>query len=97
MSDSTQPASYTFEVPSYPQVYVAVPAQRRPYWLHILLLVTTILTTLVVGAQLQFNFLHDLPAFDIDTFGYSFLHPSAILHNPRYLLSGIPFCVTLIW
>ena len=76
LSDSTQPASYTFEVPSYPQVYVAAPAQRRPYWLHILLLVTTILTTFVVGAQLQFNFFHDLPAFDIDTFGYPFLHPS---------------------
>ena len=67
MSDFT-PASYTFEVPSYPQVFVAEQAQpRRPYWLHILLLLVTIFTTLVVGARLQFNFQHGLPAFALDS------------------------------
>jgi len=97
MSDPTQPVSSTFEVPtSYPPLFAAKPAPRRPYWLHILLLVMTVLTTLIVGAQLQFNFIHDLPAFDFDTFAYSLLHPSSILHNPRQLLTGIPFCVTLM-
>ena len=45
MSDLTPP-SYTFEVPSYPQVFVVAPARRRPYWLHILLLLLTALTAM---------------------------------------------------
>lgn len=96
MSDPTPPISYTFEVPAYPQVRSAAPTERRPYWLHILLLVLTTLATLVVGAQLQYNFIHDLPAFDSDTFAYSFLHPGSIIRSPHYLLTGIPFCVTLM-
>jgi membrane-associated protease RseP (regulator of RpoE activity) len=96
MSDSTPPSSYTFAVPTYPQVLSAALTERRPYWLHILLLLLTTLSTLVVGAQLHYNFIHDLPAFDSDTFAYSFLHPGSIIRNPHYLLTGIPFCVTLM-
>ena len=42
------------------------PQGRRPrerYWLHALLLVATCFTTLVVGARMEFNFLHNLPPF----------------------------------
>jgi hypothetical protein len=68
MSDPTPPASYTFEVPSYPHVFIAAPARHRPYWLHLLLLALTVMTTLIVGARLQYNFLHDVPAFTTDGF-----------------------------
>jgi hypothetical protein len=52
-------------------------------WLHVLLLLLTILTTTVVGARMQFNFTHDLPAFDLDRDWSVFLtfwrHPAALL------------------
>ncbi len=56
MSDPTPPISYTFEVPSYPKVLVSAPTRSRRYWLHALLLLLTFLTTLVVGARLEYNF-----------------------------------------
>lgn len=96
MSDSTPPVSYTFEVPSYPQVFVAAPAHRRPYWLHLLLLALTICTTLVVGARLQYNFVHDLPAFAIDTFALPLFPIRWIAQHPARLLMGVPFSATLL-
>jgi Zn-dependent protease len=96
MSNPTPPISYTFEVPRYPQVFVAAPARRRPYWLHLLLLLLTLLTTLIVGARLQFNFVHDLPAFDVDTFMLPVFHSGWILLRPERLITGIPFSLTLM-
>ena len=96
MSESTPPASYTFEVSSYPQVFIAAPARHRRYWLHILLLVLTLLTTLIVGARLQYNFTHDLPAFDPDTFVFPLFHLGWILEHPGTILLGVPFSLTLM-
>jgi membrane-associated protease RseP (regulator of RpoE activity) len=95
MSNPQPPISYTFEVPTYPQVFVPAPRWHRRYWLHILLLLLTIGTTLVVGARLQYNFTHDLPAFSFET--YSDLFPVLwIWEKPARLLLGIPFSATLI-
>ena len=66
MSDPTPPVSYTFEVPAYPQVFVAAPARRRPLLAAPAAVAADVLTTLVVGARLQYNFVHDLPAFTTD-------------------------------
>ncbi|HUI85007.1 MAG TPA: site-2 protease family protein [Candidatus Binatia bacterium] len=96
MSDPTPPASYTFEVSSYPQVFVAAPARRRRYWLHILLLLLTVFTTLVVGARLQYNFAHDLPAFTTDTLALPLFPVRWILQEPARLKLGIPFSLTLL-
>ena len=96
MSEPTPPASYTFEVSSYPQVFIATPARHRRYWLHILLLVLTLLTTLIVGARLQYNFTHDLPAFDPDTFVFPLFHLGWILEHPGTILLGVPFSLTLM-
>src|SRR3974377_568990 len=63
MSDPSQPLAYTFEVVPRPEVMAVAQRQKRPYWLHLLLLLLTILTTLIVGAQLYDNFLHGLPPF----------------------------------
>jgi len=95
MSDPTPPISYTFEVPRYPEVFAAAPAVRRPYWLHILLLLLTLATTLVVGARLEYNFLHNLPALD-DTFAFPILHLGWIVHQPSQLLMGLPFSLTVM-
>ena len=64
-----------------------------PVWLHVLLLLLTILSTTIVGSRMEFNFSHDLPAFDIgrdlDVFLTFWRHPAA-------LLGGLPFSLTLI-
>jgi membrane-associated protease RseP (regulator of RpoE activity) len=96
MSDSTPPVSYTFEVPRYPPVFVAAPARRRPYWLHILLLLLTLLTTLIVGARLQYNFVHDLPAFTTDSFALPLFPLHWIWQEPTRLIMGLPFSLTLM-
>jgi hypothetical protein len=62
-------------------------------WLHILLLLLTILTTTIVGARMQFNFNHDLPTFDLDRDFNAFL---TFWQHPAALLGGLPFSLTLI-
>jgi len=97
MSEPTPPISYTFEVPTaFPQVFVPAARRSRPYWLHILLLLVTIGTTLVVGARLQYNFAHDMPAFTTDDFALPLFPIKWILQNPARLTMGIPFSCTLL-
>src|SRR5882724_910453 len=54
------PAPATEYLPA--EVYV-VPALKPRYWLHLLLFLATIFTTLVVGAKMEFDFLHNAPPF----------------------------------
>ncbi len=97
MSDPTPPLSYSLETPPYPQVFtVTRPARGRPYWLHILLLLLTFVTTLVVGAQLAFNYNHRLPSFEFGPGWMPLFHPMWIWHNPSLLLTGVPFALTLM-
>jgi len=96
MPDSTPPASYTFEVSSFPQVFIAQPVRHRRYWIHILLLLLTLLSTLIVGARLQYNFTHDLPAFDPDSFVFPLFHLGWIAEHPGRILLGVPFSITLM-
>ncbi len=77
------------------QVYVVYP--RRPrYWLHLLLLVLTFITTTTVGGQLQFNFDHNLPVLRggdtlLPLFPFEWL-----FSNPHAILRGIPFSIALM-
>jgi len=96
MSDPSQPISYTFEVPSHPQVLVVTERKKRPYWLHLLLLLLTMATTLMVGAQLYDNFLHGLPAFTLGNEVMPLFHPKWIWQKPIRLLLGVPFSVALM-
>ena len=74
------------------QVYVIHPLRRR-YWLHILLFLATVFTTLVVGARLQYNFSQALPQFQSDADIFP-LHWA--LQHPSSLMLGIPFSATLL-
>jgi membrane-associated protease RseP (regulator of RpoE activity) len=96
MSDPSQPISYTFDVAPRPEVFVVTQRKKRPYWLHLLLLLLTMLTTLVVGAQLYDNFRHGLPAFTLGTELMPLFHPKWIWQQPSRLLMGIPFSVSLM-
>ncbi len=96
MSEPTPPVSYTFEVTSPPPVFVPSAPRNRQYWLHILLLLATFASTLIVGTQLELNFRNNLPAFSTDSFVFPLFHAGGLLHNPRLLLLGIPFSFTLM-
>jgi membrane-associated protease RseP (regulator of RpoE activity) len=74
------------------QVYVIRP-MRRLYWLHLLLFLLTVFTTLLMGARLEYNFINQLPPFrfDQDLFPLRWA-----LSEPRNLLLGIPFSLTLL-
>ena len=90
MSQFTQgvPPGYEFRDP--PGMLLISPPRRR-YWLHALLFLLTVFTTLVVGARLAWNFQHHLPAYVSEDDLFPFLW---VLASPRRLLLGIPFSAT---
>jgi len=71
-------------------------APRERYWVHGLLLLATVFTTLVVGARMEFNFLHNLPPFAVGDEMVPFFPIAWILAQPSRLLLGIPFSATLL-
>jgi len=97
MSDPT-PAIPQSTVEYLPPVPVILAAPRRQrYWLHIVLLVATIFTTLVVGSHFQYNYLHQRAALDDEPDSEAPLFPiDVIWHQPSRLLLGIPFSASLM-
>ena len=95
------PPSSSHPVLAVPENYrpMGVLVVRKPkqrYWLHILLLVVTIFTTLVAGARMQFNFDHDVPNFSAGDEMIAFFPLGWILAAPARLILGIPFSATLL-
>ncbi|HSM84779.1 MAG TPA: site-2 protease family protein [Candidatus Limnocylindrales bacterium] len=78
------------------RVVVIEPPKHR-YWLHALLFIATIFTTLCIGARLQYNFDNNLPAFssavsnDLDYWPWQWA-----LQDWHRLLLGIPFSASLL-
>lgn len=65
---------------------------RQRYWLHVVLLLATLVTTMVVGAGLTHSFAESRPFdFDTDLRGYE-----RMWHDPAFLLDGLPFSLTLL-
>src|SRR2546426_9213305 len=95
MSDPTPALPPTIDYYRPSEIYLPRPQKRR-YWLHILLFLTTIFTTLVVGARMEFNFLHNLPAFSLNDDALPFFPVRWALAQPSRLLLGIPFAATLM-
>jgi len=77
------------------EVFVVQPPKQR-YWLHIVLLLATIFTTLVVGSRMEFNFQHNQPAFSLNDDDVPFFPLHWSLAQPSRLLLGIPFASTLM-
>src|SRR5215467_9200010 len=72
-------------------------APPRPrYWIYALLLIATCFTTLIVGARLEFNFLHDLPPFTGGDDFLPFFPIRWVLAHPSRLLLGIPYSASLL-
>src|SRR6202167_3689584 len=83
------------------EYYHALPKPQRPrrgerYWLHALLFVATCFTTLVVGARMEFNFLHNLPPFAAGDEWLPFFPLEWVIAKPSRLLLGIPFSFSLL-
>ena len=78
------------------EVYVVKPPRNR-YWLHALLLLATIFTTLVMGARMQFNYEHNLPPLYLNEDSLD-VFPVRWALQGRHLAMGIPFsaCLMLI-
>lgn len=77
------------------EVYVVHPPKRR-YWLHLALLIATVLMTTVCGARLQYQFEHHLPIISVSDDSLSLFPYTWIAEDPKRLLSGLPFALTLM-
>jgi membrane-associated protease RseP (regulator of RpoE activity) len=95
MSDLIPSPAPTAEYLPPIQVMVVRP-RRKHYWLYGSLLLATIFTTLVVGARIEFNFLHGAPAFLFNDDAFSLFPVTWALAQPSRLLLGVPFAATLM-
>lgn len=96
MSDPT--STFTSSTLEYyrPLPVMARRGPRQRYWLHALLLLLTCFSTLVVGARMEFAFLHNLPPFVAGDEYVPFFALGWIMAQPSRLLLGIPFSFSLL-
>ncbi len=95
---SPPPLEYHIYDPERQEIRVVViqPPKRR-YWLHALLFLATIFTTLCIGARLQFNFDHDLPLISgAVSNGLDYWPWVWAVQDWHRLLLGIPFSACLL-
>src|SRR5437660_8957519 len=84
----TSTAEYYRPIP----VYLA-PRPKQRYWLHGILLLATVFTTLVVGANMQSNFDRGLSPLWMGDSEVPFFPVVQMVQHPSRLLLGIPFSV----
>src|SRR5664279_3255530 len=98
MSEPTSalPTSLEWEQQPRPQVWIIQPSRQR-WWLYGLFFVLTLFSTTVVGARMQFNFLHQQPVFSLNDDTLSLFPIGWIAQHPANLLLGLPFSFTLMF
>lgn len=98
MSETTPPVPRYLEneFPPPEAVVWMAPVRRQKYSLHILLLVVTFLTTLMVGTRLEANFLQGLPVLSLGQDTLPLFPIGFILRHPSRILLGVPFSLTLM-
>ncbi len=96
MSDPNPPTvSSTLEY--YRPMPQWVPSPPKPrYWLHVLLLLATCFTTLVMGARMEYNFQHGQPALSISDDSIPFFPANWAVSHPARLLGGVPFMAAVM-
>lgn len=80
--------------PMFPPPVWSRPRQR--YWLHILLLIATCFTTLVMGARMQYNFDHNRPALSVADESTPYFPANWIYSHPARFWGGWPFAATVM-
>jgi membrane-associated protease RseP (regulator of RpoE activity) len=78
-----------------PEVWL-VPRPRTKWWLYVLFLLLTMFSTTVVGAGLEFNFLHRQPMFSLEDNAVSVFPVEWALARSANLLLGLPFSLTVM-
>lgn len=96
MSEPTSPSSSPIETDHPHEVWIIRPRRRR-LWLHIVLLMATFVSTTVVGARIQDNFVNRQPAFSLADESDSLFPVEWIWEAPSRLLGGLPFSLTLMF
>jgi len=94
MSDPSPPITVVPESYGGREVWVVQPRKPR-YWLHILLLLVTTFTTLVVGARMQDNFRRNLPALYTGNESLPIFPVRWAVHGSNLAL-GVPFSFCLM-
>src|SRR5271170_4509449 len=98
MSEPASPFPATIEWDQQPQPDVWVtPPPRERWWLYGLFLLLTLFSTTVVGARMEFNFLHRQPVFSLNDDSLSLFPIGWIARHPANLLMGLPFSLTLMF
>ena len=95
MSDLNPPLSAPASEYVPAETYFMRPRKPR-YWLHILLLLATMFTTLVVGAHMEYNFQHNSPAFTVGDEFIPLFPVGWVLAEPSRFFLGIPFSAPLL-
>src|ERR1700676_2540953 len=90
------PTALEWEPQPQPGVWV-IPPPRQRWWLYGLFFVLTMFSTTVVGARMEFNFLHQQPVFSPNDDTLSLFPIGWIAQHPANLLLGLPFSVTLMF
>lgn len=95
MSEPTQ----TFPVlaPDPPQDVWVIQRPRPRWWLYVLFFLLTVFSTTIVGAGMEFNFLHRQPMFSLEDDAVSVFPVEWALERPANLLLGLPFSLTLMF
>ncbi|MGO9862850.1 MAG: site-2 protease family protein [Terriglobales bacterium] len=96
MSEPTSPFPSTLEWEAQPRVWV-IPTPRPRWWLHLLLLAATFLSTLVVGARIYANFAARQPAFSLNDESISLFPVEWMWQAPARLMHGLSFSLTLMF
>ncbi len=92
----TSPTAVEWEPPPQPVVWVTRPPRPR-WWLYVAFLLLTLFSTMVVGARMQFNFLHHQRVFSLNDDTLSLFPIGWIAQHPANLLLGLPFSLTLMF
>ena len=90
------PAALEWEPQPQPGVWV-IPPPRQRWRIYGLFFVLTMFSTTVVGARMQFNFLHQQPVFSLNDDSLSLFPINWIAQHPANLLLGLPFSLTLMF
>src|SRR5713226_5489890 len=95
MSESTSPFPGTLETDRPHEVRIIQPPRRR-LWVHLVLLLATLISTMIVGSRIQFNFAHQQPTFSLSDDSPP-LFPLSWIRHPSEVLPGLPFSFTLMF
>jgi Zn-dependent protease len=98
MSEITTPPPTTLEWEQHPQPSVwVVPAPRQRWWLHLLLLAATCVSTLTVGARIYANFALRQPAFSFNDENIPLFPIEWMWQAPGRWMHGLSFSLALMF